>query len=313
MSSPIPVKVLSVNISEKKGTIKKPVSYIHLNELGVIKDAHAGSWHRQVSLLGIESIQKFTGQANREVAFGEFAENISTEGIVLYELAPLDKLSIGETELEVTQIGKKCHGSGCAIYNEVGNCVMPKEGIFARVIKQGEVKAGDEILLERKKFRVMVVTLSDRASRGEYEDLSGPEIIRNLESFFAENRWLCEIDYRLISDDPDKLKALFTIAGTEKYDMLFTTGGTGIGPRDNTPEVARLFVNKEIPGIMEAIRLKFGVEKPNALLSRGVAGLMGETFVYVLPGSVKAIKEYMGEILKTLRHLVFMLNGIDVH
>lgn len=313
MSSVIPIKVLSVNISEKKGTIKKPVSFINLNEFGVDKDAHAGSWHRQVSLLGIESFQKFAGQAKREIAFGEFAENISTEGIVLFELAPLDRLKVGETELEVTQIGKKCHGTGCAIYNEVGNCVMPKEGIFARVIKHGQVKAGDQILLERKSFRVMVVTLSDRASRGEYEDLSGPEIMKMLESFFLENRWLCEIDYRLISDDPDQLKALLAVAKSANYDMVFTTGGTGIGPRDNTPEVAGLFIDKEIPGIMEAIRMKFGVEKPNALLSRGVAGLMGETFVYVLPGSVKAIREYMGEILKTLRHLIFMLKGIDVH
>jgi molybdenum cofactor synthesis domain-containing protein len=281
--------------------------------LGVENDAHAGAWHRQVSLLGIESIRKFAGQANREVAFGEFAENISTEGIVLYTLAPLDRLKVGETSLEVTQIGKKCHGSGCAIFNEVGNCVMPKEGIFARVIKQGEVKAGDEIVLERKKFMVMVITLSDRASRGEYDDLSGPEIIRQLEPFFQENRWLFEIDYRLIPDDSDQLKALLTAARSANYDMVFTTGGTGIGPRDFTPEVAGLFIDKEIPGIMEAIRMRFGVEKPNALLSRGVAGLMGETFVYVLPGSVKAIKEYMGEILKTLRHLIFMLKGIDVH
>jgi molybdenum cofactor synthesis domain-containing protein len=313
MISANPIKVLSVNISEKKGTIKKPVSSIHLNEFGVEMDAHAGAWHRQVSLLGIESIRKFADQAKRDVAFGEFAENISTEGIVLYELAPLDRLKVGETELEVTQIGKKCHGTGCAIFNEVGNCVMPKEGIFARVLKDGDVKSGDTIVLERKKFKVMVITLSDRASRGEYDDLSGPAIIRHLDTFFLENRWLYEIDYQLIPDDTDKLKALLTIAGTKHFDMVFTTGGTGIGPRDNTPEVAKLFIDKEIPGIMEAIRMKFGIEKPNALLSRGVAGLMGETFVYVLPGSVKAISEYMGEIIKTLRHLVFMHKGIDIH
>ncbi len=313
MTSENKIQVLSVNVSEKKGTIKKPVSSIQLNDFGVMQDAHAGSWHRQVSLLGIESIRKFAGQADREVAFGEFAENISTEGIILYELAPLDKLFIGSTELEVTQIGKKCHGTGCAIFNEVGNCVMPKEGIFARVLKHGKVKAGDEILLERKKFKVMVITLSDRASSGVYDDLSGPEIIKNLESFFIENRWLCEIDYRLIADDQDKLKELLTLARSKYYDMVFTTGGTGIGPRDFTPEVAKSFIDKEIPGIMESIRLKFGADKPNALLSRGVAGVMGETFLYVLPGSVKAIKEYMGEIVKTLRHLVFMLKGIDVH
>jgi MOSC domain-containing protein YiiM len=140
------IKVISTNISREKGTIKEPVSQIILNERGVEGDAHAGDWHRQVSLLAKESIQKWSLQAGRKVNWGEFAENITTEGITLYKTTPGDRLIIGNVELEVTQIGKKCHGSGCAIFNEVGNCVMPKEGIFAKVIKQGKVKAGDEIV-----------------------------------------------------------------------------------------------------------------------------------------------------------------------
>ena len=138
-------KVLSVNISEKKGTIKKPVDYIELNEKGVDRDAHAGKWHRQVSLLARESIDKSSRAINREIKFGEFAENITTEGIVLYETKPGDRFVIGETELEVTQIGKKCH-SGCEIFKQVGNCVMPKEGIFAKVIRFGRIKSGDSIV-----------------------------------------------------------------------------------------------------------------------------------------------------------------------
>ena len=140
-------KVLSVNISEKKGTIKKPVDFIELNEQGVKRDAHAGKWHRQVSLLARESIDKSSKAIGREIKFGEFAENITTEGIVLYETKPGDRFFIGETELEVTQIGKKCH-SGCEIFKQVGNCVMPKEGIFTKVIKHGVIKAGDEIVYE---------------------------------------------------------------------------------------------------------------------------------------------------------------------
>ncbi len=144
------IKVVSVNISREKGTIKTPVPEISITENGVAGDAHAGDWHRQVSLLGIESVKKWGEQAGREVAFGEFAENITTEGIVLYETSPGDRLLIGEAELEVTQIGKKCHGSGCAIFREIGNCVMPKEGIFAKVISTGKVKAGDEIIYQKK-------------------------------------------------------------------------------------------------------------------------------------------------------------------
>ena len=307
------IKVISVNISEKKGTIKKPVKQIELNELGVQNDAHSGNWHRQVSLLGNESVKKFEKEANRHIEFGEFAENITTEGLVLYKTNPLDKLIIGETELEITQIGKKCHGTSCAIFKEVGNCVMPKEGIFARVLKNGIVKAGDNIEYIPKVYKVQVITLSDRAFKGEYEDRSGPRILEILDEFFKKNNRQFVTEHTIIPDNPEALRVLLERAEDNKIDVVFTTGGTGVGPRDYTPDVVKDLIDKEIPGIMEAIRLKYGMEKPNALLSRGVAGLMGQTFVYTLPGSVKAVNEYMEEILKTLIHLKYMLKGLDAH
>ncbi len=139
------ITVVSVNISEEKGVIKKPVDKIVLNDKGVENDAHAGDWHRQVSLLAKESIDKFEEVLGRKLEFGEFAENITTEGITLYTMKPGDLLKIADVELEVTQIGKKCHGEGCAIFSQVGKCVMPKEGIFAKVLKTGTIKPGDEI------------------------------------------------------------------------------------------------------------------------------------------------------------------------
>jgi len=139
------IKVLSVNISEEKGVVKKPVKEIVLDDKGVVSDAHAGDWHRQVSLLAKESIDKFEEVLGRKLEFGEFAENITTEGITLFTMKPGDKLTIADVELEVTQIGKKCHGDGCAIFSQVGKCVMPKEGIFAKVIKSGKIKPDDEI------------------------------------------------------------------------------------------------------------------------------------------------------------------------
>jgi molybdopterin adenylyltransferase len=140
------IKVLSVNVSKEKGVIKKPVDQIVITESGIENDAHAGDWHRQISLLAKESIDKFEEVLGRKLEFGEFAENITTEGITLYTMKPGDKLFIGDVEMEVTQIGKKCHGDGCAIFSQVGKCVMPKEGIFAKVIKTGNIKAGDEII-----------------------------------------------------------------------------------------------------------------------------------------------------------------------
>jgi MOSC domain-containing protein YiiM len=139
------IEVVSVNISEKKGTIKTPRPSIDLNEKGVTHDAHAGDWHRQVSLLAEESIRSFEPKLGRPIEFGEFAENITTRGIVLYKTLPGDRFIIGNTELEVTQIGKKCHGDNCQIFQAVGKCVMPKEGIFCKVIKGGSIKPGDSI------------------------------------------------------------------------------------------------------------------------------------------------------------------------
>ncbi len=307
------LKILSVNISEQKGTIKKAVDSIELTSTGVTNDAHAGKWHRQVSLLGHESIAKFEEKANRKIGFGEFAENITTEGVLLYNMHPLDILKNDDITLEVTQIGKHCHGDGCAIYREVGNCVMPKEGIFARVLKGGSLKAGDILEYYPKIYKALVITLSDRSSAGEYEDRSGIRIKELLEKYALEMGIVIAINHVIIPDDAGLLTFHLQQAGEEQVDFIFTTGGTGISSRDITPETVKPLIDKEIPGIMEMIRCKYGQEKPNALLSRGVAGLMGSSLVYTLPGSVKAVNEYMEEILKTLNHLVYMQYGLDVH
>lgn len=306
-------KIVSVNISEKKGTVKLPVDRITITENGIEGDAHAGRWHRQVSLLGKESVDKFSESAGRQINYGEFAENITTAGMELFRTHPLDRFRIGDTELEVTQIGKKCHGDNCAIFREVGNCVMPLEGIFCRVLSEGTVSAGDVMEYVPKVYRVHIITLSDRASEGLYEDRSGPRIKTLLEEFLTENGWLYEFKTYIIPDDALLLSGLLEEAIDGKADIVITTGGTGIGSRDITPDVVRTVIDKEIPGIMELIRIKYGQEKPNALLSRSIAGVAGETLIYSLPGSVKAVNEYMAEIVRTLRHSIYMLHGLDTH
>ena len=138
-------KVLSVNISEKKGTPKTRINPgVLIEEFGFEGDAHAGKWHRQVSLLAKESIDKSKGLPTDGLCHGVFAENITTEGIELHTLAVGTRLKIGECLLEITQIGKECHG-GCAIRALVGQCIMPREGVFARVIKGGKVFENDSI------------------------------------------------------------------------------------------------------------------------------------------------------------------------
>lgn len=318
------IKVLSVNVSQKKGTVKHPVPLIRLNEQGIEDDAHSGPWNRQVSLLGVESIRNFEQEAKRKIGFGEFAENMTTEGIELWNCQPLDRFTGNGVELEVTQIGKECHGSSCAIFREVGNCVMPREGIFARVVKPGTLSSEEVLTYLPKLFTARIITLSDRAMQGIYEDLSGPRIKELLESFIPDSYAtdLChqssivrrlQTQTSLIPDDPGQLQQLLEESVAKGYDFIFTCGGTGIGPRDFTPDIVKPMLDKEIPGIMEMIRMKYGASKPNALVSRSVAGVIKRSLVFTLPGSVKAVNEYMDEIFKSLIHLIYMLHSLDNH
>jgi molybdenum cofactor synthesis domain-containing protein len=308
MSETLVVK--SLNISEKKGTRKTPVSEIELNECGLVGDSHAGSWHRQVSLLGLESYVRFIDRVGRMLDPGDFAENITTEGVELKDAKILDRFVSDSIEMEVTQIGKKCH-FGCEIIKEAGACIMPKEGIFCRVVKGGILKPGHTFDYVPRAIKVRIITLSDRASAGEYEDLSGPEIEKLLAAGFESTQWRIKIERVLIPDDADQLKQQLKRA--EGIDVIFTTGGTGIGPRDITPDVVGPMLDREIPGVMEFIRMKHGERLPSALLSRSVAGTIGNTLIYTFPGSVKAVREYTEEILRTLPHSLLMLHGINAH
>lgn len=160
---------------------------------------------------------------------------------------------------------------------------------------------------KKEMMKILIITLSDRALSGEYEDRSGPEI----ESLLLENFQTPEVQRVLIGDEPNDLRAQMN--RTPEFDVIITTGGTGIGPRDITPDVVNPMLDKEIPGIMEFIRCKHGERLPSALLSRSVAGVIDTTLIYTLPGSVKAVREYMEEIIRSLAHALQMVQGIDSH
>lgn len=306
-------KIVSINISKRKGTSKIPVEQAKITQNGIIGDAHYGRGNKQISILSIETIEEFGKKYGREFKPGTFAENLTIEGIDTRKILPLDTLTIGDVQLEVTQIGKECHRGGCAIFREVGKCVMPDKGIFTCVKKGGVISVGDKVKVIRRNLKLAVITISDRASIGEYEDKSGPQIKKMLEKFFSEKSWDTQIVYHLIPDNKTKLRTLIIKLVSDKVDLIFTTGGTGIGKKDITPEIVKKLCDKEIPGLMEYIRVKYGETNPRALLSRSVAGVMNNTLVYALPGSLKAVSEYVSEILKTLEHSIFMLRGIDAH
>lgn len=307
------MKIVSLNISEKKGVIKNPVDSFNLNENGIVGDAHAGKWHRQVSILGSESIEKFSGELGRSIVPGEFAENITLQGLDSTKVGVLDRFTCGEVVLELTQIGKKCHGTNCVIFREVGDCVMPKEGIFCRVVSGGVLKTNDELVFHPKEFKILVITLSDRCYAGISTDASGPLLVQKIKALMDSKSRKYSIDSIILPDEPEVISEKLKDAFDNEYDIIVTTGSTGIGPRDIAPETIKPLLDKEIPGIMDMVRLKYGMEKPNALISRAIAGTKNKTLVFAVPGNPKAVAEYMDEINKIIFHCFNMLYSIDNH
>ena len=297
--------VLSVNISDKKGTFKFPLNGKAelLENHGIVGDAHAGNWHRQISLLGQESVDKMTALGVENLAPGMFAENITTEGIELFTLKIGTRLKIGSAIVEVTQIGKECH-QHCQIYKQVGSCIMPTEGIFVKVIKNGSVGSGDSITVLGRPISVYVIVASDKGFSGERQDLSGPAIVEELGD--AANI----VDVSVLPDDRAQLSQLMrSIADTEKADVILTTGGTGFAPRDVTPEATMDVIEREAPGIAEAMRAKSLNITDMAMLSRAKAGIRGITLIINMPGSPKAVRECIDVIRPVLAHAVETLRG----
>ena len=303
-------RVVAVCISENKGTQKVEVPSIKLvPEWGIEGDAHAGKWHRQVSLLALEKIEAFR-ERGAEVGFGAFGENIIVEGFDLRNLPVGTRFRIGDALLELTQIGKECH-THCAIYHQVGDCIMPREGVFSVVIEGGTVKAGDTVeLIEAvpdRPFTAAWITLSDKGAAGEREDRSGPLI----------GEILTEAGYNvveglLIPDEPAVLKKeLMRLADQRQVNVIFTTGGTGFSKRDRTPEATAAVCERMTPGISEAIRAYSMTKTPTAMLSRATAGIRRETLIINLPGSPKAVRECLEFLIHPLEHGLEIMLGRD--
>jgi len=306
------LKILSVNTSDKKGIVKTPVEQITINETGIAGDAHAGVWHRQVSLLAQESVDKAELKANAKFPHGTFGENLTTRGVDLSKTSILDRFVNDDVELEVTQIGKKCH-TQCAIGQAIGDCIMPAEGIFCRTIKFGAVKSGTEFQYIPRIFKVKIVVLSDRASAGIYEDKSGKLIEKLSNEWFAEKNMKVQTEIVIIPDEKDQLTQVISDSFNKKYDIVFNTGSTGIGERDIAPETIAPLLDKQITGIMELVRVKYGMKNPNAILTRSLAGTKGKTLLFAIPGNPKAVNEYLTEIFSVLFHSLLMLYGINGH
>lgn len=295
-------------VSEKRGTIKKPVDEILLVEnFGLKGDAHAGNWHRQVSLLSYDKVEEFNAKGGMATA-GAFGENILVAGIDFRCLPVGSILRSGSVVLKMSQIGKECH-THCEIFKRVGDCIMPREGVFATVVEGGVLHLGDTIQVDLPSasapMRAAVMTLSDKGFRGERIDTSGPRAVELLQQAGYE------IVETVLLPDEQKLieKELKRLADQRQVDLIITTGGTGMSIRDCTPEATLAVATRNVPGIAEAIRAGSMQITKRAMLGRGASVLRNNTLIVNLPGSKKAVEESLELVLPELEHGLKILKG----
>ena len=295
-------RVVSVNTAPSKGEKKSPTDHITLIAgQGVEADAHFGG-DRQVSLLAEESIDKGRA-AGMELNPGDFGENLTVEGIDLLSMGIGRRLQVGETILQISEIGKVCH-EPCNIGKRLGDCIMPREGVFAKVLRGGRISPGDSI--EPTALKVgAVLTSSDRCSRGEREDESGPVLIHLLGEL-----GVVLADYSVLPDDERTLSDKLTfLADRCAVDVILTTGGTGFSVRDRMPEATIAVLGSPASGISEALRHEGMSHTPHACLSRGVSGLRGRTLIINLPGSRRAVEEGSAFLQTILTHALEVIRS----
>ena len=304
-------KIQAVCLSRKKGERKTPVeSATFLENHGIKGDAHAGDWHRQISLLSAEDIDRMREKGLPDLALGDFAENLVVSGIDLAELGLGSRLRIGaDVEISLTQIGKVCH-TRCAIYYQTGDCIMPRRGLFARVIQGGGVNVNDDVAvleaIPRHTLQCVVLTVSDRCSRGETEDTAGPAVAERLRDGLSGHVYAREIVPDEQAQIEDRLKHY---CDGHSIDLVCAVGGTGFAPRDVTPEAVVAVIERPTPGLDEAMRAASLCKTPHAMLSRAVSGTRGATLVVSLPGSERASAENLDVILPALGHGLAKLRG----
>ena len=302
-------KIRAICVSEKRGVEKTEVQEATLVEgEGIQGDAHAGKWHRQVSMLSGASVDEFN-RRGADVKNGDFGENLIIDGVdcVRLPVGSVLKFENGVT-IRVTQKGKECH-THCNIYRRMGECIMPHQGTFTEVLTGGTIKKGDSFTVEYpdidRPFQAAIIVLSDKASVGQREDLSGPKAQEVLEKNGYE-----VIENIVIPDDSKRLKMeLIRLSDGREADLIITSGGTGFSFRDGTPEVTMDIADRNAPGISEYIRMKSMEVTDRAMLTRGVSVIRGSSLIVNLPGSPKAVEECLGFILNSLDHGIRVLRG----
>ena len=304
--------IVAVCSAAKKGPKQQVERGVLVAGHGMEGDIHAGTWHRQLSLLSEAHIEDMRQRGELELPPGTFGENLICQDFNVNALEVGRRVRVGRRAVvQITQRGKECH-TPCQIFHRVGQCIMPTLGLFARVRRGGEVEPGSEVTTDEAldQQRYAVLTLSDRGSAGDRKDTAGDTVCELLDRGLEHGRLLERV--MLPDDRPSIEHELKRLCDDEITDLVVTTGGTGLSPRDVTPEATLAVVDRQIPGMAEAMRAAGLAITPRAMLSRAVCGMRGQSIIINLSGSPKAVREQLEVLLPVLPHALETATGVPM-
>lgn len=303
-------RLLHVCISAKKGICKHGVPSANvLVDHGLEGDAHAGDWHRQVSLLAHADIE-FMRAKGLALKPGSFGENLVIDGLNTDELGVGTQLRVGPVLLEMTQVGKVCH-TRCAIYYTTGDCIMPRTGLFARVIEGGNIIPGMPVTITgsvpRSRIQAAVLTISDGSSRAA--EITGPEVERVLtDQIGARVAWKA-----CVPDVPERIAECLKDFSERRVDLIVIVGPAGISEVEVAPQAIRTVLDRKLPGLSAGIDVGPESKNLNAPLSRAIVGVRGETLIINVPGSRKAALDNLRAVVAALPAAIHMLRNKRDH
>jgi molybdopterin biosynthesis enzyme MoaB len=290
------IKIISVNqpIDHTENTISSDTLF--LSKKGIVGSPAHDKPISQIKLMGVEDYQSSKPASGDKNSYGEYGEHITTEGLPLLSLKPLDTLFKDNVVLEITHVfGKQ----------------SDDPGVYARILQGGEIKPGDTLHCLRKTYRVFVIALTSSQQSDDAMETAIEQVKQSLTRFFEAESREVELEHTIIPSVPNLLERHLLKAKEFGYDLIYTIGCEGIGPNDIVPDIVKLHTDREIPGIMEITRANLVKKHPEYILTRAVAGKMGISLFFNLPAEKNIMNDFLSETNPFLLQAIYLLNGVN--
>ncbi len=302
--------ICSINTSAGQSAPKQPVPEAQITCRGLSGDVHAVGGLKAVSLLTQESIDEANAKHSQNYVPGEYGENLTSLGMDTNLVTPLSRITAGEVELEVTQVGKTCEKSPATEMCSKGSNLIQTAGVFLRVTQEGKLKVGDLIKLTPKVLTIHIIEYAANPGGNEVGGLA--QAAQALLTYLLGSKpWPIEFSSDRVAPEPQALDQVLVKTQAARPDLILTFGRVGVGPGDFTPDVVVMRCTKLIPSLMEYARVHLGDRCPALLMNRGIIGAMGHSLVCTLPDDLGQLKLLLKELAPLLPQLVMSFHGLN--